>query len=124
MVNILILDDEEHVTKLKELYLKTLGYSTHALNSVERALELEDTSIAPISNADIIISDFDMGNNTALDLLEYLKQENLKKKVIIHSGNQNCKSIIKKASYDSLVDKYLDKTSSLFDLKQIIKEIL
>ena len=124
MVNILILDDEEHVTKLKELYLKTLGYSTYSLNSVERALELEDTSIAPISNADIIISDFDMGNNTALDLLEYLKQENLKKKVIIHSGNQNCKSIIKKAGYDSLVDKYLDKTSSLFDLKQIIKEIL
>lgn len=124
MVNILILDDEEHVTKLKELYLKTLGYSIYALTSVERALELEDTSIAPISNADIIISDFDMGNNTALDLLEYLKQENLKKKVIIHSGNQNCRSIIKKAGYDSLVNKYLDKTSSLFDLKQIIKEIL
>ena len=78
MVNILILDDEEHVTKLKELYLKTLGYSTYALNSVERALELEDTSIAPISNDDIIISDFDMGNNTALDLLDYLKQEILK----------------------------------------------
>ena len=124
MVNILILDDEEHVAKLKELYLKTLGYSTYTLTSVERVLELEDTSIVPISNADIIITDFDMGNNTALDLLEYLKQENLKKKVIIHSGNQNCKSIIKKAGYDSLVDKYLDKTSSLFDLKQIIKEIL
>lgn len=124
MVNILVLDDEEHIAKLKELYLRTLGYSTYALTSVERALELEDTSIAPISNADIIISDFDMGNNTALDLLEYLKQENLKKKVIIHSGNQNCKSIIKKVGYDSLVNKYLDKTSSLFDLKQIIKEIL
>lgn len=124
MVNILILDDEEHITKLKELYLKALGYSTYTLTSVERALELEDTSIAPISKADIIISDFDMGNNTALDLLEYLKQENLKKKVIIHSGNQNCKSIIKKAGYDSLVNTYLDKTSSLFDLKQIIKEIL
>lgn len=123
MTNVLVLDDEEHISTILSLYLKKLGYKCKTLNSVNRALELEDTSLAPISNADIIISDFDMQENTAIDLLRYLADNNINKKIIIRSGNNTCQEQIKKAGYEKLVNVFLDKSTSLFKLKDILEKL-
>lgn len=124
MKNILILDDELHIRTLLMLYIKALNYNCIALESVERALELEDTDLIPISKADAIITDFDMGKDTAISLLRYLDENKLSPIVIIRSGNLSCMEQIEKEGYANLVNVFIDKTTSLFDLKAILKGFL
>lgn len=116
--NILIIDDELETAKPLQLYLNK-SYNCKLL-SLERAFELEDTSLVPISKADVIITDFDMGENTAIDLLEYLYKNKLSPIIIIRSGNVNCKHIISKTIYENLVYLYLDKITSLKDINTIL----
>lgn len=117
--NILIIDDELETAKPLQLYLNK-SYNCKLL-SLERAFELEDTSLVPISKADVIVTDFDMGENTAINLLEYLYNNKLSPVVIIRSGNNTCKSIISKTIYKNLVYLYLDKTVALKEINSILK---
>lgn len=49
----------------------------------------------------VIISDYDMQNETALEMLKYLDDNDLKTKVIMYSGNEE--------NYEAIKNKKLDK---------------
>jgi len=116
MYNILILDDEYSIRSVLELTLKKNGFKVGSIESVDRALELEDTSLAPISTADLIISDFEMFDKTAMDLLKYLDEHNLNIPVIIHSGYINAEKEIKNSKYKNLVLHFISKPATKNDI--------
>lgn len=122
--NILILEDDISVANILSLIIKKLGYNLMHLFSVNRALELEDTSHCPISNADLIITDFDMIGENALPLLQYIKDQNLTVPVIMYSGNTSVKAIIKDKGFTNIVSVFINKAVSVNEIRNNIIHLL
>ena len=74
--------------------------------------------------ASIIVSDFDMCGETALDMLKYLHEHKLETPVIIHSGNDQNHNYIKNLGLDKNVIFQADKLTSVKDIIMVIKKTL
>ena len=120
MVNILILEDTESYAKLLSFIAKKLGHNVANFPKPSDAIKQN-----MVKHADLIISDFEMDDGeTALDLLEYLKNNNVLKPVIINSGMQNVSKVIKDAGYDNFVNFYADKLGNVEYFKELITNLL
>lgn len=71
----------------------------------------------------VIISDYDMFDETAIKMLQYLKDHNIKTPVIMHSGNQENYYKIKDLGLDTSIIFWADKTESLKNIIIMIKNL-
>lgn len=81
MATILYVDDEPSVAVLVERALRELGHEPVLANSVTEALK-----VVELKAPDLIISDYSMPNETALDLLRRLREGSHEIPVIILTG--------------------------------------
>jgi DNA-binding NtrC family response regulator len=115
MSNVLILEDDELHRKVIQILCKRLNCSVAMYSKPSHAIEQD-----MITHADLIICDYNMEDETALVLLEYLKSNDIHKKVIINSGNPSCMNEINEKGYASFVTKYTCKFISLSLLKKYL----
>lgn len=120
MANILILEDTESYAKLLSFIARKLGHNVVSFTKPSDAIKQN-----MIKHADLIISDFEMDDGeTALDLLEYLKNNTILKPVIINSGMANVNKIIEDTGYDNFVNFYADKLGNVQYFKELITNAL
>lgn len=116
MANILILEDTESYAKLLAYIAKKLGHNVVCYSKPSDAIKQN-----MIKHADLIISDFEMDNNeTALYLLEYMKENNLTNPVIINSGMNNVQEVIDNMGYGDLVKQYANKLGDVGYFRDLI----
>lgn len=73
--------------------------------------------------AAVIISDFDMYDETALDMLKYLQKQKLEVPVIMCSGNDQSYAYIKELGLDKNIVFWADKLTPIRDIIIIIKSL-
>ena len=116
MKNILIVDDEEEIRSLYQSELGGEGFSTHAVNSGEEALQFIDSNPA----IDLVILDIKMGLLDGLQVLEQLRTRRSDLRVILNSAYSTYKN-----NFTSwLADAYLVKSPNLSELKNSVRELL
>lgn len=71
----------------------------------------------------VIISDFDMYGETALDMLKYLQKHELEIPVIMCSGNDQSYAYIKELGLDKNIVFWADKLTPIKDIIIIIKSL-
>jgi len=116
MKNILLIDDDFII---RELFKRIItDYNLKTLSA------FPDIASVNIFDYDLIITDFNMGAYTGLDVLKYLIEHKYKGAVIVNSGNDNCKEIIENSYYYPLVKAFLTKTENIITIKNTIKKVL
>lgn len=108
MTNVLILEDNPAIASMlcviaRRAKLDCLHFTTPSAAIYEGAID----------KADFIISDFEMPPENALILLKYMKDNNIKKPIIMHSAYDNIEDMILKSGYDDLINEYLEKPASV-----------
>jgi len=73
--------------------------------------------------ARVIISDYDMQNETALEMLKYLDDNNLKTKVIMYSGNEENYEIIKNKKLDKNIVFWANKLIPISSVINMINNL-
>jgi DNA-binding response OmpR family regulator len=84
--HILLVDDEENLTKCLELVLSIEGHTVTTANSGEKALELIKTIYKHDSKIDLLITDLYMPGMSGLELIENLNQQKIHPLTIGISG--------------------------------------
>ena len=69
----------------------------------------------------VIISDFNMYDETALDMLKYLQKQKLKVPIIMYSGNDQSYDYIKELGLHKNIIFWADKLTPIKDILTIIK---
>lgn len=116
MKNILLIDDDFII---RELFKRILvAYNISTLSS------FPDIAATDIFKYDLIISDFNIGAYSGLDVLKYLIEHKYKNPVIINSGNEQCKEIIENSHYYPIVKAYLTKTENVKTILNTIKNVI
>lgn len=116
MKNILLIDDDPIIRELFKRILQSYNLTT--LSS------FPDIASVDIFNYDLIISDFNIGHYTGLDVLKYLVEHKYRGAVIVNSGNDHCRTIIENSHYYPIVNAYLTKTESIEKILATIKKII
>ena len=73
--------------------------------------------------AHVIISDYDMQNETALEMLKYLYDNDLKTKVIMYSGNEENYKIIKDKKLDKNIIFWANKSMPVSNIINMINNL-
>lgn len=83
VATILLVDDEEMITRLHERQFTRWGYKTIACNSIPDALKVIDDG----RQIDLVITDYAMPRMTGTALAEYIHQKRPALPIIISTGN-------------------------------------
>ncbi len=114
-VNILVVDDEEHILKLYEKELSEEGYEVRTTTRGEEALR-----IAEEESLNLVILDIKLQDQDGLDVLGGLRKLNKSTPIILNSAYSTYKS-----DFQSwLADAYLVKSPNLEKLKKKIRELV
>ena len=117
MVNILIVDDNEKIRKLIEIYLKREGYNTlHAQNG-EKALNVLD-----INSVDLIIADIMMPGMDGYELTSSLRDANYNMPILMVTAKDTFPD--KKRGFDLGADDYMTKPVDMEELILHVKALL
>lgn len=117
MFKLLIVDDEYYTV---EGMRHILDWEKYGIEIVGTASDgTEGLKVAREVNPDIIITDIRMPENSGLEMIESLRQDNYKGKVIILSGYHSF-SYAKRA-IDFNVEKYLTKPINPTELEETVK---
>ena len=117
MVNILIVDDNEKIRKLMEIYLKREGYNIlHAQNG-ERAL-----NVLGINSIDLIIADIMMPEMDGYELTSSLRDANYNMPILMVTAKDTFPD--KKKGFDLGADDYMTKPVDMEELVLRIKALL
>ena len=111
-MRILIADDEKEVVELLKDRLILKGHSADTAYDGKKALELIKSNIY-----DLIFLDHNMPGLTGLELLRYIKQNNLKPKVVIITAYAEIDEFFMKRLG---TDEYLTKPVKMKDIDDII----
>ena len=82
-MNILSLEDDEDVREITEMLIASKSRTFFSVGTIEEALK-----IISKNHIDLIISDFNLGEDTYYDLLNNLKQKNIIIPTVLYSGYQ------------------------------------
>ena len=117
MIKVLAIDDDN------DLVNKLIRYFNNTnISIIESAKDgLEAITKIKNDNYDVILLDLIMPNKDGLYVLEYMKEYNISKSVIVLTGNRSILSINEVTSYD--VDYYVLKPFDYDDLKTKIDNI-
>ena len=109
---ILIVDDEKEMVELLKDRFIAKGHSVNIAYDGKKALELIKSN-----NYDLIFLDHNMPGLTGLEILRYIKQNNLKPKVAIITGYEEIEEFFMKGRG---ADEYLTKPLKMKDIDDII----
>ena len=109
---ILIADDEKEIVELLKDRFIAKGHSVDTAYDGKKALELIKSN-----TYDLVFLDHNMPGLTGLELLRYIKQNNLKPKVVIITGYKEIDELFMKGRG---ADEYLTKPLKMKDIDDII----
>ena len=109
---VLIADDEKEIVELLKDRVIAKGHSVNTAYNGKAALDLIKSNIY-----DLILLDHNMPGLTGLELLMYIKQNNLKSKVVIITGYEEIDEFFMKRLG---ADEYLTKPVKMKDTDDII----
>lgn len=117
MVNILVVDDNEKIRKLMEIYLKQEGYHVLQAENGNRAIEmLADT------NADLIIADIMMPEMDGYELTKALRDANFNMPILMVTAKDTFTD--KKMGFGLGADDYLTKPVDMEELVLRVNALL
>jgi DNA-binding response OmpR family regulator len=111
-MTILIVDDEKPIVELLKHRYVAKGHSVSTAYDGKEALELIKSN-----SYDLIFLDHNMPGLTGLELLRYIKQKNLKPKVVIITGYPEIDEFFMKGRG---ADEYLTKPFNIKDIDDIV----
>jgi len=111
---ILIADDEKEIVELLKDRFIAKGHSVNTAYDGKRALELIKLNIY-----DLVFLDHNMPGLTGLELLRYIKENNLKPKVVIITGYPEINEFFMKGRG---ADEYLTKSIKMENVDNIINK--
>ena len=113
-MNILIADDTREITSLLKTFLQKKGHKTDVAEDGKQALEMIKTS-----KYDLAFFDHNMPEMTGMELVKFIKQNNIKTKTVILSGYSDMQD-----SFAKIIgaDDYLSKPCRLEDIEVIIEK--
>jgi two-component system, OmpR family, response regulator len=117
MVNILLVDDNEKIRKLMEIYLKQEGYHVLHAENGERALE-----VLAETNADLVIADIMMPEMDGYELTKELRDANFNMPILMVTAKDTF--IDKKTGFGLGVDDYMTKPVDMEELVLRVKALL
>lgn len=116
-MKILIVEDEQELSKALLSYLKNEGYVCESVQNFEHAQEK-----IHLYNYDIVVLDIGLPDGNGLDLLQQLKQKRSQAGVLIISAKNSLDDKLK--GLDVGADDYITKPFHLAELNARIKSIL
>ncbi len=120
MYSILIIDDEPYAVKA---LTETIDWETLQIDRVHSTCYIDEASeILTKENIDICLSDIVMPGKTGFDMIEFIKENNLKTKVIMTTAHEDF-WYIKKALELGAVE-YLLKPIQFDDLKKAVSSAI
>lgn len=117
MVNILLVDDNEKIRKLMEIYLKQEGYHVLQAENGEEALEV----LAEL-NADLIIADIMMPEMDGYELTKALRDAQFNMPILMVTAKDTF--IDKKTGFGLGADDYMTKPVDMEELILRVKALL
>ncbi len=116
MKKILIVDDRMEVLKMIGRFLDKKRFAAYLSDSVEKALRLcEETKF------DLVISDFDLGKYSGIELINKIRKRYPKIKTILMSGSFMFDEEMLRIER---IDAFLQKPFEVKELRELIKRIL
>lgn len=109
MINILIVDDNEKIRKLIEIYLKREGFQVFHSDNGEVALEVIDTT-----KIDLMIVDIMMPKMDGYELVKQLREANYSIPILMVTAKDTYPD--KKRGFDLGVDDYMTKPIDMDEL--------
>jgi len=106
------MEDEQQIIEMLTDYLSN-DFSLEIFSSLE---ELKENNLN-LNEIDLVITDHKLIKSTAFDVMEYLKSNDFKKKVILSTG-----SIPESIEHTEIFDGILSKPYRLKSLKLLINE--
>ena len=116
MKKILIVDDKTEVLKMVGRFPDKRLFTVYLSDSTEKALGLCKTN-----NFDLVLSDFDLGENSGIELLNEIKEFLPRTKTILMSGSFTFEEEILKAEG---IDAFLQKPFEAKEVRNLIKKVL
>ncbi|MFH1092791.1 MAG: response regulator [Candidatus Omnitrophota bacterium] len=113
-MNILIADDTREITTLLRVFLEKKGHTADVAENGKQALDMIRTN-----KYDLAFFDHNMPDMTGLELVKFIKQNNIKTKTVILSGYSGMGD-----SFAKIIgaDAYLSKPCGLEDIEAIVKK--
>lgn len=116
MKKILIVDDRMEVLKMLGRFLDKKRFAVYLSASVEKAL-----SLCNKVKFDLVLSDFDLGRNSGIELINKIRKRHPKIKTILMSGSFR---FDKEMLRIERIDAFLQKPFEVKELRNLIKRIL
>lgn len=116
---IVLVDDEEQITKTWTTYLENKGYSVAAFTS---PLECKDYLFANRGEVDFLITDFSMPGMDGIELVRSLADEGVHFPIILCSGFQDLFDCEEAINYG--VTRVIWKPFPMAELENAIEELL
>ena len=116
MKKILIVDDRVGVLKIIGRFLRGNCFDVYLSDSLEKALGL-----CYEKKFDLVISDFDLGEETGIELIYRIRKTQPKIKTILMSGNFDFDEEMIKTER---IDAFLRKPFEAAELRELIRKIL
>lgn len=117
MINILVVDDNERITKLIEIYLKREGFNVFHGENGEAALDILDKL-----KIDLIISDIMMPNMDGYELVKALRVANYNLPILMVTAKNTYPD--KKMGFELGADDYMTKPIDMDELILRVKALL
>ena len=117
MVNILVVDDNENIRKLMEIYLKQEGYQVLHAENGEKALE-----VLAEAKADLIIADIMMPEMDGYELTKELRDAQFNMPILMVTAKDTF--IDKKTGFGLGADDYMTKPADMEELVLRVKALL
>ena len=113
-MNILIADDSREITSLMKTFLEKKGHEADVAEDGKQALEMVKTN-----KYDLAFFDHNMPEMTGMELVKFIKQNNIKTKTVILSGYSGMGD-----SFAKIIgaDDYLSKPCQLVEIEAIISK--
>lgn len=112
---ILLLEDEPALIALYKIWFTRYGFNVKHYTCPSQAIR--DNGF---DGADIIISDHQMLDETSFDLLQYMKDNNIKLPFISQSGYENVESEAKQNGLIDLITEFVPKPVDLKHLTEVV----
>ena len=117
MTKVVILEDNIMIALVLRAIIQKMGLAYSQFVKPSQAIHKK-----AIEKADLIITDFEMPPENALDLLEYMKKKNITKPIIMYSAYSDAKERVEKAGYKDLICEYLHKPAEISKIIEVVEK--
>ncbi len=116
MKKILIVDDKKKVLKMIGRFLDKKCFAVFLSDSFEKAL-----SLCEKTKFDLVLSDFDLGKNSGLELINKIREKQPRIKTVLMSGSFRFNEEMLRLER---IDAFLQKPFEVKELRNLVEEVL